>query len=505
MDIAEKLEILTDAAKYDVACTSSGIDRDAQKGKLGNTLAAGICHSFAADGRCITLLKVLMTNVCVYDCAYCVNRSSNDTLRVAFRPRELADLVVGFYRRNYVEGLFLSSGVIRNPDFTTELMIGALAILRHEYGFRGYIHAKAVPGTSSELIARLGHLADRMSVNMELPSQKSLQLLAPEKSKQNILAPMYQIKNDIAEDKDTRAIMRKEKCYMAQTYPTKKTRAFVPAGQSTQMIIGASPESDFQILNLSASLYKNLELKRVFFSAYLPVNEDARLPVGAAVQLNREHRLYQADWLLRFYHFDVDEIIDQKNPFLDPLLDPKANWALNHLDMFPVEVNTASYEVLLRVPGIGVRGAQSIMRARRATGLHERELRKLGVAYKRARFFITCKGMYQGYGVDYSKEGLRAQLAAPIQGGKHGRRFDKAIAGQLTLFEESPSVAVPSVARQPVDLWSGSVSPVAQMMRQKKTIVASRSREQNVHSTLAAQTFLAPVNPPAFPASAQTA
>ncbi|MEG1561967.1 MAG: putative DNA modification/repair radical SAM protein [Raoultibacter sp.] len=471
MELAEKLAILTDAAKYDVACTSSGIDRDAQKGKLGNTLAAGICHSFAADGRCITLLKVLMTNVCIYDCAYCVNRSSNDTLRVAFRPRELADLVIGFYRRNYIEGLFLSSGVIKTPDFTTELMVGALEILRYEYGFRGYIHAKAVPGTSPELIAQLGHLADRLSVNMELPSQKSLQLLAPEKSKQHILAPMYQIKANIAEDKDTRAIMRKEKCYMSQARPAKKTRAFVPAGQSTQMIIGATPESDFQILNLSASLYKNLELKRVFFSAYLPVNEDARLPAGTAVQLNREHRLYQADWLLRFYHFDVEEIIDQENPFLDPLLDPKANWALNHLDIFPVEVNSASYEVLLRVPGIGVRGAKLIMQARRATGLRESELRKLGVAYKRARFFITCGGLYQGYGVDYSREALRAQLVAPIKGGKHGRRADKALAGQLNLFEEVSEGAHKSCAaapplpalRQPADLWEGSGVPVAQV------------------------------------------
>ncbi|MEG0072155.1 MAG: putative DNA modification/repair radical SAM protein [Raoultibacter sp.] len=453
MEVADKLEILTDAAKYDVACTSSGIDRDAQKGKLGNTLAAGICHSFAADGRCITLLKVLMTNVCIYDCAYCVNRTSNDTLRVAFRPRELADLVIGFYRRNYIEGLFLSSGVIRNPDFTTELMAETLEILRYEYGFRGYIHAKAVPGTSPELISRLGHLADRMSVNMELPSQKSLQLLAPEKSKQNILAPMYQIKHNIAEDKDTRAIMRKEKCYISQARPVKKTRAFVPAGQSTQMIIGASPESDFQILNLSASLYKNLELKRVFFSAYLPVNNDKRLPSGVAVQLNREHRLYQADWLLRFYHFTVEEIIDQETPFLDPLLDPKAAWALNHLDLFPVEVNTAPYEVLLRVPGIGVRGAKSIVGARRATGLHERELRKLGVAFKRARFFITCKGRYQGYGVDYSKESLRAQLCSPIQGGNHGRRADKAIAGQLNLFDEGQSASPLPASRKPADLW----------------------------------------------------
>ena len=444
MDLVAKLEILADAAKYDVACTSSGIDRDAQKGKLGNTLAAGCCHSFAADGRCITLLKVLMTNVCVYDCAYCVNRASNEVPRAAFKPRELADLTIAFYRRNYIEGLFLSSGVIRNPDYTTELMIQTLSILREEHGFRGYIHAKAVPGTSPELVQQLGHLADRMSVNMELPSQKSLQLLAPQKDKQRIIAPMRQIRDNIAQDSDTRALVRKQTTYMRQIRPKKKERAFVPAGQSTQMIVGASPESDFQILNLSAALYRTLSLKRVFFSAYTPVNDDKRLPGTDAVQLNREHRLYQADWLLRFYRFDVTEIIDEDNPFLDPDLDPKANWAINHLDFFPVEVNTAPLEALLRVPGIGVRGANLIVRARRTTCLREPELRKLGIAYKRARFFITCSGSYSGRGVDFSPEGLRAQLAAPIKGGNHGRRADKTTPGQMSLFE---SVETPEKAR----------------------------------------------------------
>lgn len=435
MDIIKKLEILADAAKYDVACTSSGIDRDAQKGKLGNTLAAGCCHSFSADGRCITLLKVLMTNVCVYDCAYCVNRCSNEIPRTAFKPRELADLTIAFYRRNYIEGLFLSSGVIRNPDFTTELMIQTLSILRNEYGFRGYIHAKAVPGTSSELIDTLGHLADRLSVNMELPSQKSLQLLAPQKNKQHIIAPMRQIRDNIAVDKDTRALIRKNTTYMKQLRPKRKGRAFVPAGQSTQMIIGATPESDFQILNLSAALYRTLSLKRVFFSAYTPVNDDTRLPGTDAIQLNREHRLYQADWLLRFYRFDVTEIIDEEHPFLDTEIDPKANWALNHLDFFPVEVNKAPLEALLRVPGIGVKGARLIMRARRSTTLREKELRKLGIAYKRARFFITCNGTYNGKGIEFSRETLRAQLATPIKGGNHGRRADKTCPGQMSLFE----------------------------------------------------------------------
>ncbi len=435
MDVADKLEILADAAKYDVACTSSGVDREAKRGQLGNAMGAGCCHSFTPDGRCISLLKVLLTNVCVYDCAYCVNRASNDAPRCAFTPRELADLTISFYRRNYIEGLFVSSGVMKSPDHTTELMIETLRILREEYGFRGYIHAKAVPGTSPELIDRLGHLADRMSVNLELPSQKSLALLCPEKRKQKLLAPMRQIRDSRAEDADTRALVRKNTTYFTDTRPVKHERAFVPAGQSTQMIIGATPESDFQILNLSAALYRTLSLKRVFFSAYLPVNSDARLPDASAVQLNREHRLYQADWLMRFYKYDVTEIIDEDNPFLDPLLDPKANWAVNHLEHFPVEVNTAPLEMLLRVPGIGPRGARLIMKARRTCCLYEPELRKLGIAYKRARFFITCNGKYASAGVPFEQGALRAQLAAPIDGGKHGRRAAKQCDGQLNLFD----------------------------------------------------------------------
>lgn len=438
VEVADKLEVLTDAAKYDVACTSSGIDRAAQKGKLGNTLAAGICHSFSADGRCITLLKVLMTNVCVYDCAYCINRASNEITRTAFKPQELADLTIGFYRRNYIEGLFLSSGVIKNPDYTTELMIKTLSLLRNEHQFRGYIHAKAVPGTSPELVEQLGRLADRMSVNLELPSQASLKVLAPEKNKQNILAPMKQIRETMAEDKDTRALIGKNLHSLAkQPMLKKKERAFVPAGQSTQMIIGASPESDYHILNLTASLYESLSLKRVFYSAYLPVNDDPLLPSHDAIQLNREHRLYQADWLLRFYGFDVSEIIDEKNPFLDPMVDPKANWALNNLDFFPVEVNTATLDELLRVPGIGARGARMIMRVRRHSKVKEYNLKKLGIAYKRARFFITCDGAYAGTGVEFTREGLRACLASPIKGGNHGRRSDKALPGQLSFFEKT--------------------------------------------------------------------
>lgn len=445
MDVLSKLEILADAAKYDVACTSSGVDRGARKGYLGNALSAGCCHSFTADGRCISLLKVLMANVCVYDCAYCASRRSNEVKRAAFTPQELADLTISFYRRNYIEGLFLSSGVIKNADYTTELMIQTLQILREEHRFNGYIHAKAVPGASPELVDQLGRLADRMSVNMELPSQKSLQLLCPQKSKQSILAPMRQIRDSSAEDAESRSLARRNTTYLAHSRPRRKQRAFVPAGQSTQMIIGATPESDFQILTLSAALYQQMDLKRVFFSAYLPVNADARLPQNDAIQLNREHRLYQADWLLRFYQFDVTEIIDEAHPFLETDVDPKANWALNHLDFFPVEINRAPLEELLRVPGIGAKGARLIVKARRTHALGETELKKLGIAYKRARFFITCNGSYCGSGVDFSREGLHSVLAGPINGGCHGRRADKVLPGQMSLFDsETPALMQPA-------------------------------------------------------------
>ena len=442
MDLLRKLEVLADAAKYDVACTSSGSDRGAVRGKLGATQVAGCCHSFTADGRCVCLLKVLLTNVCAYDCAYCSSRRSNEVQRAAFTPRELADLTIEFYRRNYIEGLFLSSGVLRTPDYTTELMIESFRILREEHGFRGYIHAKTVPGTSPELIDRMGRLVDRLSVNLELPSQESLALLAPQKTSQHILAPMRQIADSIAESKETRLLAkRKRTFYRGGIQRAATSHPFAPAGQSTQMIVGASPESDLQILTLSSALYRSLSLKRVFFSAYTPVNDDARLPKTDAVQLNREHRLYQADWLMRFYRFDVSEIIDASNPFLDPLVDPKANWALNHLDLFPVEVNTAPYEVLLRVPGIGVVGAQAIVRARRTATLRESELKRLGIAFKRARYFITCNGAYAGAGAEFSKEALRARLAAPIQGGRHGRRADRVLPGQLSLFGDDQTFA----------------------------------------------------------------
>ncbi len=442
MDIIRKLEILSDAAKYDVACTSSGIERGAVKGKLGSTTTAGCCHSFTPDGRCVTLLKVLMTNACAYDCAYCSSRCSNEAPRAAFTPQELADLTIGFYRRNYIEGLFLSSGVLNTPDYTTERMIETFEILRHAYGFRGYIHAKTVPGTSPELIDKMGLLVDRLSVNLELPSQQSLMRLAPQKGREQILLPMRRIAERIAESTEERVLSARKQVYL----PTGKCKIdrrgpFAPAGQSTQMIIGASPESDFQILSLSKALYQKLNMKRVFFSAYIPVNDDARLPKTDFVPLDREHRLYQADWLMRFYGFDADELIDQSEPFLDLGVDPKASWALRHLDQFPVEVNSAAYEMLLRVPGIGVKGARRILRARKHATLREDDVRKLGITMKRARYFITCNGAYAGAGVEFSPQGLRACLEKRIDGGAHGRRAGRVLENQLSLFPEQQTFA----------------------------------------------------------------
>ncbi len=380
MTTMEKLTILTDAAKYDVACTSSGVDRAGKRGAIGNAAACGICHSFSADGRCISLLKVLMSNSCCYDCSYCVNRRSNDTPRATFEPRELAELTIAFYRRNYIEGLFLSSGIVRNPDYTAELLIRTLSILRDEYRFNGYIHCKAIPGADEALINRLGLLADRMSVNIELPSEKSLTLLAPDKSREAVLKPMGQIDQSIAQNKNELMLYR-------------HAPHFVPAGQSTQMIVGATPDTDRQILRLTAGLYKKYHLKRVFFSAYMPVVSDSRLPaLNTKPPLLREHRLYQADWLLRFYGFEADEILDDAHPDFNPLFDPKCNWALNHPEYFPVEINCAPYEMLLRVPGIGVKSAQRIVRARRASALRTEDLQKIGVVMKRAQYFITVSG-----------------------------------------------------------------------------------------------------------------
>ena len=379
-ELLKKLEVLTDAAKYDVACTSSGVDRSGRPGALGNAVKAGICHSFAADGRCISLLKVLLSNDCAYDCAYCVNRRSCDGPRATFTPEELCRLTVEFYRRNYIEGLFLSSAVVKNPDYTSELMLMTLKKLREEERFWGYVHVKAIPGADPRLTHALGLYADRMSVNIELPSQKSLALLAPQKSKEKILAPMGLIRDGIRENAADLAHYR-------------AAPKFVPAGQSTQMIIGATPETDRQILALTEGLYRKYQLKRVFFSAYMPVVSDRNLPArDTPPPLLREHRLYQADWLLRFYGFSAGEILDDQHPDFNPLLDPKCNWAVNHMEHFPVEVNRAPYEMLLRVPGIGVKSAKRIRAARRYAALDFDALKKLGVVLKRARYFILCNG-----------------------------------------------------------------------------------------------------------------
>ena len=400
MELMDKLEILADAAKYDAACTSSGLDRAGRPGTIGSTTLAGCCHSFSADGRCISLLKVLMTNVCAYDCQYCVNRRSNDLPRAAFTPRELCELTMGFYRRNYIEGLFLSSAVLVSPDYTTERMIEALRLLREEYRFGGYIHAKAIPGADPRLTYRLGLLADRMSVNIELPSAGSLALLAPDKRKENIFAPMEQIRDGISLASRERKLCR-------------HAPRFAPAGQSTQMIVGATPESDRQILTLTQGLYDKYHLKRVFYSAYMPVSNSPLLPAPQNFQppLLREHRLYQADWLLRFYHFRAEELLDEEAPNLDPRLDPKCTWALRHLEFFPVEVNRADYEALLRVPGVGVRSARRILAARRVGPLTFEGLKRLGVVLKRAQYFLTCSGKPLT-GLRVREDGLLRHLAA---------------------------------------------------------------------------------------------
>ena len=404
MDVLEKLTILTDAAKYDAACTSSGGTRTSKKGYIGNTSSsvAGCCHSFSADGRCVTLLKVLMTNCCVYDCKYCVNRRSNDTRRAAFTPEELADLTINFYRRNYIEGLFLSSGVLQNPDYTTERMIRTLRILRETYRFNGYIHTKAIPGTSPELVEQLGLLADRLSVNIELPSEAGLKTLAPDKTKQAILAPMRQIQ--------TRNQQNKEDLVKYRHAPK-----FAPAGQSTQLIVGATPDSDLHILRLTQGLYDKYCLKRVFYSAYVPVVEHALLPAkDVKPPLLREHRLYQADWLPRFYGFRAEELLDDQHPDFDPRVDPKCSWALNHLDFFPVEVNTADYEALLRVPGIGVTSARRILTARRVGRVHLDDLRRMGVVMKRAQYFLTASGKMPD-GLRFTPDSLLRGLIAAEQ------------------------------------------------------------------------------------------
>ena len=452
--IEEKLVILADAAKYDVACTSSGSDRRGKEGFLGNSCAAGVCHTFAADGRCVSLLKILMSNHCIYDCKYCQNRCTNDIKRATFTPDEICSLTIEFYKRNYIEGLFLSSGVVKNPEYTMEKMCETLRLLRTKYKFNGYIHVKAIPGAPKELLYSAGLLADRISINMELPTQDSLRMLAPNKSMQTILRPMDQISETIANHRlaigktakmERAGINRylvnsifgpnttdevvginglnreglgvnhstdrvtsnkgaasagpmdlsvsEELLLPAERSDTDLRRPFAPAGQSTQMIIGASGESDFDLIRTTQSLYRSFDLKRVFYSAYIPINEDDILPsLDTPVPLLREHRLYQADWLLRYYGFIAEELLSDEQPNFDSRIDPKCNWALRHLDQFPVEINKASYEVLLRVPGIGPVGVKKIMSARRYGSVTFEMLKAMGIVLKRAQYFITCNG-----------------------------------------------------------------------------------------------------------------
>ncbi|MFR8169355.1 MAG: putative DNA modification/repair radical SAM protein [Marvinbryantia sp.] len=456
LSLQEKLHILADAAKYDVACTSSGADRKGKKGSLGNSVACGICHSFASDGRCISLLKILLTNHCIYDCKYCINRSSNDVVRTAFTPREVCQLTIEFYRRNYIEGLFLSSGVWKNPAYTMEQICQTLYLLRTEYRFNGYIHVKAIPGAPQELLAAAGYLADRMSVNLELPTGESLKKLAPNKSHKAILKPMRMMTDTIAQHRlaiGKSAQMERSfgNRYLANsifstaqlegkndtgsTLPSENAgvsgkntsagnlsisgddapledpgasgdfalpagfrkmdwrRPFAPAGQSTQMIIGATPESDYHLIKTTQHLYQTYDLKRVFFSAYVPLNEDSALPaLDTPTPLLREHRLYQADFLLRFYGFQADELLTIERPNFNELLDPKCDWALRHLELFPVEINRAPYDMILRVPGVGPKSAMRIVQARKHGTLDFSHLKRIGVVLKRAHYFITCSG-----------------------------------------------------------------------------------------------------------------
>lgn len=380
MPLMDKLGILANSAKYDVACTSSGVDRKGNGQSMGNCVAAGICHSFSSDGRCISLLKILLTNECIYDCKYCINRCSNDVPRATFTPEEVCTLTMEFYRRNYIEGLFLSSGIIQSPGFTMELIYRTIWLLRNKYHFNGYIHVKAIPGADAELIQRTGYIVDRMSVNLELPTAEGLRALAPNKHRKNILTPMRQIQNGIHENKKDLVLYRNA--------PT-----FVAGGQATQMIIGATRENDYQILNVAESLYDKFELKRVFYSAFVKVNEDKSLPaLPGGPPLLREHRLYQADWLLRFYGFRANELLDENRPFFNVMLDPKEDWAVRHLEQFPIEINRAPIEKLLRIPGVGVKSAQRIVAARRSANLTFADLKKIGVVMKRAIYFITCNG-----------------------------------------------------------------------------------------------------------------
>lgn len=384
MDKINKLKILADAAKYDVSCSSSNSNRKNTKNGLGNASESGICHSWSDDGRCISLLKILMSNYCVYDCAYCVNRISNDLPRATFTPEEIIDITISFYKRNYIEGLFLSSAVVKSPDYTMECFLQIVKNLREIENFNGYIHLKAIPGADKKLLDQVGKYVDRLSVNIELPTSEGLKMLAPQKKQEDILAPMKNIKDEID-------IFKEEK----KKY--KSRGLFVPAGQTTQLIVGATDDSDHRILNLSESLYKSYDLKRVYYSAFIPVSLNPLLPAILKPPLRRENRLYQADWLLRFYGFEAKELLSEEQAYFDLKIDPKAQYALSHIDEYPIEINRADYKVLLRIPGIGVKSARKIVTSRRFQKLNYEDLKKIGVVLKRAKYFILCDGKHYGF------------------------------------------------------------------------------------------------------------
>jgi putative DNA modification/repair radical SAM protein len=433
-DVQKKLSILAEAAKYDVSCASSGNNRANHSGTLGNAYNCGICHSFTEDGRCVSLLKVLMSNHCIYDCAYCINRRSNDRPRATLSPKELVDLTIGFYRRNYIEGLFLSSGVIKNPDFTMERMTLVAKKLRLEERYNGYIHLKAIPGANPELIREAGIYADRLSVNIEIPTDQELKRLAPEKNHPDIYKPMSFIKNNI--------VLAKEEKRKFRSAPS-----FSPSGQSTQLIVGATPETDKQILTLASGLYHGQSLKRVYYSGYLPVNEyDKRLPAIKTPPLVRENRLYQSDWLMRFYHFKAEEILSDDQPFLDLEIDPKLAFALRNLHLFPIDVNKADYEMILRIPGVGVQSAQRIVQARRFSRLNLDHLKKIGVVMKRAKYFIANNELPPAL-LDRPTETLKQQIiAADRQKGKSTSVAQL----KLPLFDFSAPTRQTSIVRSPI-------------------------------------------------------
>ncbi|MGI4875583.1 MAG: putative DNA modification/repair radical SAM protein [Janthinobacterium lividum] len=417
--IQEKLSILADAAKYDVSCSSSGGKRKNEQKGLGTAEGMGICHSFTEDGRCVSLLKILLTNHCIFDCAYCVSRRSNDVKRAAFTVEEVVDLTINFYRRNYIEGLFLSSGIFSSPDYTMERLVRIIRTLRNEHNFNGYIHVKTIPGASEELIQEAGLYADRLSVNIELPSELALQNLAPEKNYKEILTPMAQIRDGIIQNKEEKALF-------------KKVPQFATAGQSTQLIVGASSENDLQIIQLSNSLYQGYGLKRVYYSGYVPVTDDARLPQITQPPMVREHRLYQTDWLMRFYGFEADEILDPAHPHLDLEIDPKLAWALRNQHLFPVDVNTADRAMILRIPGVGARSAERIVQARRFTSLTGEHLQQFGVVMKRAKHFLTARGMPRPALGELDAQAVRRQI---LFGGKAVR--SALVTQQLDLFAQA--------------------------------------------------------------------